>query len=185
MTSIEPPQTRSRTTAELTAAETTAIRNILWAAFEGDGDGFSEDDWEHALGGRHYIVEQGGRIVAHAAVAVRTIEIGGRPLRAGYVEAVATAPDRHCHGLGTLAMRAAGDHIREAFEIGVLGTGSHAFYERLGWTTWRGPSFVRTGDGLVGTPDDDGYLMVLGTPSTPPLEPGAPIVCAWRPGDVW
>jgi aminoglycoside 2'-N-acetyltransferase I len=106
-------------------------------------------------------------------------------LRAGYVEAVATAPDRQREGLGTLAMRAAGDHVREAFEIGVLGTGSHGFYERLGWTTWRGTSFVRTVDGLVATPDDDGYLMVLRTPSTPPLDPLAPIVCEWRPGDVW
>jgi len=176
---------RDLATAELTSAESGQVRALLWAAFEADDEGFSEDDWQHALGGRHFLVELGAEIVAHAAVVVRTIEIAGRPLRAGYVEAVATAPDRQREGLGTLAMRAAGDHVREAFEIGVLGTGSHGFYERLGWTTWRGTSFVRTVDGLVATPDDDGYLMVLRTPSTPPLDPLAPIVCEWRPGDVW
>jgi aminoglycoside 2'-N-acetyltransferase I len=185
MTSIRPARTRSLATAQLTATETEQIRALLWAAFEADEEGFSEDDWRHALGGRHVLVEEGDEIVAHAAVVARTIEIGGRPLRAGYVEAVAAARDRQGRGHGTLAMGAAADHIRDAYEIGVLGTGSHGFYERLGWTTWRGPSFVRIRDGLVATPDDDGYLMVLRTPSTPPLEALDPIVCEWRPGDVW
>ena len=75
--------------------------------------------------------------------------------------------------------------IRDEFELGVLGTGSHAFYERLGWQTWRGPSFVRTPDGPQPTPDDDGYLMVLETPRTRPLDLDASISCGWRPGDVW
>jgi aminoglycoside 2'-N-acetyltransferase I len=185
VTASEQPRVRTLPTTELTAPGIEAIRALLWAAFESDEEGFAENDWQHALGGRHYVVEHDGRIVAHAAVVERAIEIGGGRLRAGYVEAVATAPDRQREGLGTLAMRAAGDRVREAFEVGVLGTGSHGFYERLGWTTWRGPSFVRTVDGLVATPDDDGYLMVLRTPSTPPLDPLAPIVCEWRPGDVW
>jgi len=185
MTLSRAPRTRDLATTELTTAESGQIRALLWAAFEPDDEGFSEDDWQHALGGRHFLVELGEEIVAHAAVVARTIEIGGRPLRAGYVEAVATARDRQRQGHGTRAMEAAGDHIRDGFEIGVLGTGSHGFYERLGWSTWRGPSFVRTGDGLVATPDDDGYLMVLRTRSTPPLEALDPIVCEWRRGDVW
>jgi aminoglycoside 2'-N-acetyltransferase I len=186
MTSPEPARVRELATNELSGQDIEAIRALLWAAFESDEEGFTEDDWQHALGGRHFVVEVRRRILAHAAVVERAIEFGQTRLRAGYVEAVATAPDRQGRGHGTLAMRAAGNHIRGAFEIGVLGTGSHGFYERLGWTTWRGRSFVRTADGgLVATPDDDGYLMVLQTPSTPPLVPLAPIVCEWRPGDVW
>jgi aminoglycoside 2'-N-acetyltransferase I len=185
VTPNDPPRPRSLTTAQLNPDESRAIRELLWAAFDSDEDGFSEDDWQHALGGRHFVVEDEGEIVAHAAVVERRIEVGGRPLRAGYVEAVATARERQGRGHGTRVMEAAGDHIRDGFEIGVLGTGSHGFYERLGWTTWRGPSFVRTSDGLVATPDDDGYLMVLRTPSTPPLAALDPIVCEWRPGDVW
>ena len=185
MTSFGLPRTRDLAKAELTASETERLRALLWAAFESDDESFSEDDWQHALGGRHFVVEDEGEIVAHAAVVERMVGIGGRTLRAGYVEAVATARDRQGRGHGTRAMQAASVHIRDSFEIGVLGTGSHAFYERLGWTTWRGPSFVRTRDGLVATPDDDGYLMVLRTPSTPALNPRAPIVCEWRPGDVW
>lgn len=185
MTRSGQPRVRAVATAELTDREIEVIRAILWAAFEADEEGFSEDDWQHALGGRHFVVEHDGEIVAHAAVVERTIEVGGRPLRAGYVEAVATARECQGRGHGSRAMQAAGDHIRDRFEIGVLGTGSHGFYERLGWTTWRGPSFVRTRGGLVATHDDDGHLMVLRTPSTPPLEGLDPIVCQWRAGDAW
>jgi aminoglycoside 2'-N-acetyltransferase I len=181
------PSLRVCPTAELTPHEVEAIRDLLWSAFEGDEDeAFTEADWEHALGGRHVVVTDGARIVAHAAVVGRTIEIGGRPLRAGYVEAVATDPSRQGDGLGSMAMRAAGGLIQAGFEIGVLGTGSQGFYARLGWTTWGGPSFARTANGLVTpTPGDDGYLMVLRTPSTPTLDPLAAIVCEWRAGDVW
>ena len=173
-------------TADLRPAEVEAIRAILWAAFDDDEEGrFTEEDWDHALGGVHVVAESDGRIVAHGSVVPREIHIGGRPLAAGYVEAVATDPGLQRTGLGTGVMREAGAIIREDYELGVLGTGEHAFYERLGWRTWRGPSSVRTPGGDRPTPDEDGYIMVLATPSTPPLDPDAPISCDWRPGDVW
>jgi aminoglycoside 2'-N-acetyltransferase I len=146
---------------------------------------FGEEDWRHAVGGVHFVVDHASRIVAHAAVVEREIRVAGRPFRTGYVEAVATAPDRQGLGFGTIVMTAVGEHIRATFELGVLGTGSHHFYERLGWQTWRGPSAVREGTVVRRTPDDDGYLMVLETPATPPLDPDAPIECDWRPGDSW
>jgi aminoglycoside 2'-N-acetyltransferase I len=75
--------------------------------------------------------------------------------------------------------------IVAGYELGALGTGEQAFYERLGWRTWHGPSAVRTDDGERPTPDDDGYLMVLATPASPPLDLDVSISCEWRPGDVW
>ena len=75
--------------------------------------------------------------------------------------------------------------IEERFQLGALGTGRHHFYERLGWRTWRGPSFVRTGTGPSRTPDDDGYILVLPTPTSPTLDLEASISCEWSPGDVW
>jgi len=113
------------------------------------------------------------------------LHIGGTPLRTGYVEAVATAPSHERRGLGTSVMRDVGTYISERFELGALGTGSHGFYERLGWVAWAGPSSVRMPDGERRTPDDDPYIMVLRTPSSPPLDITAPISCDWRPGDVW
>ena len=124
-------------------------------------------------------------IVAHASVVERELHVDSRALRTGYVEAVATAPDRQGAGFGSLVMAAANAYIREGFELGALGTGRQAFYERLGWRIWTGPTAVRTTDGDHRTPDEDGYIMVLTTPTSPPLDLNATITCEWRPGDVW
>lgn len=173
-------------TEDLTREQTSAIRELLWAAFADDEDGgFDEDDWEHALGGAHFIGTLDGRIVAHAAVVERALEIAGVPLRTGYVEAVAATPTEQRRGHGTAVMRAVNAHVTERYELGALGTGSHGFYERLGWQVWRGATFVRAADGLRATPDEDGYVMVLLTPASQSLDLNAAISCEWRPGDVW
>ena len=124
-------------------------------------------------------------IVTHASVVERELHVDGRPLRTGYVEAVATAPDRQSQGFGSIVMREVTAHIRDRFELGALGTGRHRFYERLGWRTWIGPSSVRTPDRIRGTPDEDGYILVLLTTASSDLDLGAPISCEWRTGDVW
>jgi aminoglycoside 2'-N-acetyltransferase I len=185
---IEPDRGRLRrvATPDLTPAEIAAIRDVLVAAFGPDEDDrFTDHDWEHAVGGLHFVLDLGGEVVAHAAVVERDLHVDGRPLRTGYVEAVATAPDRQGIGLGSLLMGDVTSYIRETFELGALGTGRHHFYERLGWLTWAGPSFVRTADGVQPTPEDDGSILVLPTPSSPPLDRTAAISCDWRPGDVW
>lgn len=179
------PEIRRVTTAELTAPEASGIRELLWAAFASDEDGFSEEDWEHAIGGLHFVLERDGAIVAHASVVERLLHLDDRPLRTGYVEAVATIPERQGEGFGSRVMREVTAYIRDRFELGALGTGRHGFYERLGWLTWRGPSSVRTRDGMHRTPDDDGYILVLATPASPPFDLTAPISCEWRAGDVW
>jgi aminoglycoside 2'-N-acetyltransferase I len=177
---------RQLRTTDLTADETAAIRTLLWAAFADDEHGaFTEDDWLHAIGGVHFVVEAGGRIVSHASVVEREIHIDGVPLRTGYVEAVATAPDEQRRGYGSGVMRAVNQHIETQFEIGALGTGSQPFYERLGWQIWRGQSYVRLAGGDVATPDEDGYIMVFRTPTSAAVELTGSISCEWRPGDVW
>lgn len=172
-------------TAELLAPEVERLRALLEAAFNDPEERFSEDDWHHAQGGMHFLAEEDGRIVGHAAVVERDIRVGGMPLRTGYVEAVATDPARQGRGIGSALMREVAAHLAASFELGALGTGVQGYYERLGWSIWRGPSSVRMPDGEHPTPQEDGYIMVLPTPSTPPLDPGAPISCEWRPGDVW
>ncbi len=150
-----------------------------------DEERFTDDDWDHAVGGVHFVLDVDGRIVTHAAVVERELHIGDRPVRTGYVEAVATRPDAQGAGHGSTVMTAVNEHIAGAFDLGGLGTGRHGFYERLGWVRWEGPSSVRTAEGLRATPDDDGFILVLPTPSSPPFDVGAPISCEWRPGDVW
>jgi aminoglycoside 2'-N-acetyltransferase I len=178
---------RRLSTPELSREATASIRAMLDAAFGNDEEErFTDHDWEHAIGGLHVVLDLDGTIVSHASVVERVLEVDGRPLRTGYVEAVATAPAEQGRGYGTLVMREITVDIHARFELGGLGTGSQRFYERLGWRTWRGPSSVRTPDGDHRTPDDDGSIMVLRTPSTPSgLDETAPISCDWRPGDVW
>jgi aminoglycoside 2'-N-acetyltransferase I len=176
---------RALPTSNLLPFEISAIRGLLWAAFEEDGEGFTEDDWHHALGGTHVVLELDREIVAHASVVERQLHVDHRPLATGYVEAVAVAP-RHQHlGLGSQLMREVSSRILDRFELGALGTGRQGFYERLGWLTWQGPSSVRVAEGMRRTPDDDGYIMVLPTRRSPPLDVTLPISCEWRSGDVW
>jgi aminoglycoside 2'-N-acetyltransferase I len=180
-----PQPVRRLRTDELTGHEVQTIRDLLWAAFPPGDEGFTEADWDHAIGGMHFILHHDSRIAAHASVVERELEVDGHPLRTGYVEAVGTEPSLQGRGLGTLVMRDVSDFIRNSYEIGALGTGRHHFYERLGWETWQGPTFVRTPGGLEPTHEDDGYILVLRTPRTPPVDFAAVISCDWRLGDVW
>jgi aminoglycoside 2'-N-acetyltransferase I len=185
VTGTDETRLRALSTGALTPGEVDVLRQLMDEAFAADEHGgFTDEDWEHALGGTHLLAEEAGGIVGHAAVVERDIRVAGRPLRTGYVEAVATAVDRQRSGIGTRLMREVAS-LLAPYELGVLGTGSHGFYERLGWVTWRGPSSVRTTEGERPTPEEDGYIMVLRTPLTPTLDLDDPISCEWRPGDVW
>lgn len=162
-----------------------ALRDRLWSlwldAFEGD---FDVTDAEHAYGGAHAILLDRGVPVAHASVVPRDIHVGTRVLAAGYVEGVAVATAEQGRGHGTRVMRLLDTVLRKRYEIGVLGTGEHAFYERLGWERWRGPSSVLTTAGRVRSEEEDDGIMVLRLDGTD-VDLAAPIACEDRPGDAW
>lgn len=169
--------------AGLTDAERGVLEALFTAAWPDET--FSPEDVRHMLGGRHVLLERDGRIVSHAAVVRRTLWVGDREVACGYVEAMATWPHLQRRGFGTEVLRVVNDVIREGYELGGLCTGSHGFYERLGWERWRGRLFVRTREGPVPTPEEQGNVLVLTTPATGPLRVDTPLVCDWRPGDVW
>jgi aminoglycoside 2'-N-acetyltransferase I len=167
-------------TVDVPADLLAACHRLLLDAFD---DGFGAEDWEHALGGVHVIATEDGAVVAHAAVVPRMLDLGGRRLAAGYVEAVACDRARRGEGLGTAVMARAGEVIRDQFELGALSTGAHHFYERLGWHRWQGPTYVRRRDGVERTPDEDDGLMVLLVGAEVDLT--AAITCEERRGDDW
>lgn len=159
------------------------LRRLLDDAFEGD---FAGEDWEHTLGGWHVIATDGDAVVAHAAVVPRTIHVDDRPFRAGYIEGVATGPRLQRGGLGSTVMAEASRQVQElGFELGVLSTGLHEFYQRCGWERWRGPTFVRDGDELIRTEGEDDGIMVLRFGPSHELDLTAPISCDRRSGDDW
>ena len=151
-------------------------------AFDGD---FSDDDWEHNIGGQHVVVDEVDGPVAHAAVVPRVLEIAGRDFRSGYVEGVATVPARQRAGLASVVMAEAGDIIRRHFELGGLSTDRYRFYERLGWERWHGPTFARTGSEATRTQEDDDGVMVLRFGASADVDLRAAISCEARPGDDW
>ena len=112
---------------------------------------------------------------------------GGRELRTGYVEGVATREDRRGRGLAVRVMREVARVVEEGYELGALadGTGIPGFYQRLGWETWQGPTWVAGPAGPERTADDDGGVLVLRTPATGPLDPTGSLTCDWRAGDAW
>ena len=169
-------------TSDAQPDELSAIRALMDRAFGGD---FTDDDWEHSVGGLHVVAVDGTAVVAHASVVRRRLDVGGRSFDTGYVEAVATAPDRQGLGFGTAVMRRAADLIPAHHELGALSTGEHHFYQRLGWERWMGPTFVRDGNELIRTPDEDDGIMVLRFGSSADLDLGDPIVCEARSGDDW
>jgi aminoglycoside 2'-N-acetyltransferase I len=169
-------------TGQLPPAVVSELRSLLWAAFS---DGLSEEDFEHCLGGEHVMVRDGDALVAHAAVIPRTLYVDTRPVRAGYVEGVATLPSRQGERFGSRTMRLIGTAIRERYEMGALSTGRHSFYRRLGWERWRGPSWVILDGERVRTVEDDDGLMVLRFGPSADLDLTSPITCHDRPGDAW
>ena len=172
-------------TERLTGYQVEAIRSLLTAAFAGDGDGLTDEDWAHAVGGMHFLLTRDDALLAHAAVVARELHLGDRPVRCGYVEAVATAGAHQGSGLGSRVMADVGAYIQERFQLGALSTGAPRFYERLGWLRWQGETWVRTPAGPVRTPDDDGAILVLPVASFAAPDLALPISCEWRPGDVW
>jgi aminoglycoside 2'-N-acetyltransferase I len=76
--------------------------------------------------------------------------------------------------------------LHREFDVGVLSTGRYAFYERLGWERWAGPTAVRQTDGrVVRTPEDDDGIMALRFGRSGQLSLATPLVCEARPGDDW
>jgi aminoglycoside 2'-N-acetyltransferase I len=170
---------------QLTPQEVSVLRELFRAAWSTEAGEFTDDDWDHALGGVHFLVEEDGDILAHASVVARELHAAGHHLRTGYVEAVATRPADQGLGHGTALMRRVAEHVDRIFPLGALDTSHQTFYERLGWVVWTGPTFVRTDGGPVRTPEDDGQVMVRLTPTSPDLDLSGPISCDWRSGDVW
>ena len=175
-------EVRTSHTADLDAATLRAARALLDAVFGAD---MTDHDWEHALGGVHALVWEGGALIGHASTVQRRLLHRGRALRTGYVEAVAVRPDRRRRGHGAALMTALERVVRGAYDLGALGATDEGagLYTARSWKQWRGPTSVLTPTGIRRTEDDDGCVYVL--PVDVPLDLSAELTCDWRDGDVW
>jgi aminoglycoside 2'-N-acetyltransferase I len=169
-------------TADLDGETLQSAHQLLVKAFEGE---FSEDDWEHTLGGMHALICKHGVLIAHAAVVLRRMLYRGAQLRTGYVEGVAVREDWRGQGLCTALMDGVEQVIRGAYKLGALSSSEQTsgIYLGRGWIQWKGPTSVLSPGGLNRTPEDDGTVFVL--PVDVKVDPTADLVCDWRSGDVW
>jgi aminoglycoside 2'-N-acetyltransferase I len=173
------PRVTTLPTADLDAERRSAARSLMDAAY----DEFSEQDWAHALGGVHVLVEDGGVLVAHGSVVPRRLMTAGVWLRAGYVEAVAVHPDHRRQGHGHTVM-AELERLGPMYDVLALSSSEAGLplYESRGWQRWRGPTSVVSQRGVERTPEDDDSVYVLRADG---LDLDRELVCEWRAGDVW
>lgn len=167
----------------LDASRRRELRTLWDEAFCGR---FSDDDAEHAWGGVHVVATEDTVVVGHASVVPRRIRFGTQPWRTvGYVEAVATRPDRQHAGIGRRTMQVLHEEIAARWPLALLSTGRAAgFYEQLGWQRWVGTSLTRTSSGVV--PDGEhGGLMVLRVDPATVIDLSVAVTCEDRSGDAW
>lgn len=163
-----------------------ATRDELWDLWQAAFGTirFDRDDEAHAYGGVHVLAYAGGRLAGHASVVPRRLRVGQTWHDAGYVEGVATQPDLQLRGIGTALMERLRPEIERRWPFAMLSTGrATAFYERLGWRRWQGPSYTRKADGTEIADDEHGGLMVLALSSG--IDAALPVTCEDRAGDAW
>jgi aminoglycoside 2'-N-acetyltransferase I len=164
---------------DLGSVERREIIDLCALAYDEDFDRL----FELLPGSCHVLIRDDGVLVSHACWVTRWLQPAGLPmLRAAYIEAVATHPQRQREGLGGRAMERVAAEIG-GYDLGALSPALQGFYERLGWEHWRGPTAIRRAEGLLPTPDEE--IMILRTVRTPSLDLDAPITAEWREGEVW
>jgi aminoglycoside 2'-N-acetyltransferase I len=169
-------------TSDLDGETRQRVWQMVTDAFAGD---FTENDWEHSLGGMHALIWRHGAIIAHAAVVQRRLLHRGNALRCGYVEGVAVREDCRGQGLVHALLDGCEQVIRGAYQLGAVSSSALArrVYTARGWLPWRGPTSVLAPTGPTRTPEDDGAVFVL--PVGISVDTSADLMCDWRAGDVW
>ncbi len=169
---------------ELPASARDALRLLLAESYGEELSQYLTDIGD----GVHLLGWYGDSLVSHAMWVTRMLHVeGARPLRAAYVELVATLPSLQRRGLATRMMQRVVHDIRHEiprYDIAALSPALAPFYAELGWESWRGPLSVRTAGATTPTPEEE--IMVLRLAGTPPsLDVGQPLSVDWRPGEVW
>jgi aminoglycoside 2'-N-acetyltransferase I len=167
---------------QIDAATRQALRTLWDSAFD---DRFSDDDADRAYGGVHVLTRDGDRLVGHASAVPRRVRFGEQSWRTvGYVEAVATDPERQGEGVGRTTMKRLREEISFRWPVALLSTSTATgFYELLGWERWLGTSYTESAAGVVAE-SEYGGLMVLRLDRSLVPDVSVGVICRDRYGDA-
>jgi aminoglycoside 2'-N-acetyltransferase I len=133
----------------------------------------------------HVLGRHQGKIVSHVLWITRWLQIWNGPLlKTAYIEGMATDLQYRNRGFASQLMQRAVAEVQD-YDIAALSTGSHGFYERLGWRRWEGPLYTRKEKELIAMPEERGCVMVHSLPKTPLLDFTAPLSVEWREIEPW
>lgn len=125
-----------------TAGDVAAIRQVICAAFEGDGEADLVErlraDGDLILS---LVAEQGGQIVGHVAFSRLSITNGSHVASGVSLAPVAVLPEMQRKGAGRALIEAGHDQLRVAGETVVFVLGDPAYYSRFGYSVNGADSF--------------------------------------------
>ena len=160
----DPPELASLSLAALSPGTRASIVRLCTAALASDCSslfGFLSDS-------THVLATLDGRLIGHACWTTRRLVPADLPpLRTAWVDAVVVDPAHQNVSVGTCVMRRVAE-LTADYDLRALGTEQAAFFARLGWERWHGPTA-----GVLHDPLDS--LMILGTETFPRLDTGMPI----------
>ena len=133
-----------------------------------------EQSWSSARPELRLVGRADGRVVAHAAVLRRFLQIDGRAQLVGDVGLVAVDPARHGTGLGAALLAQVRDALCElGVPFGFLTCGEQVagFYARGGWERVAGPTRMIRADGRMQVYGGVSMVLALAMP-----------IDAWPPG---
>lgn len=171
---------------ELSRVQRDAAEALVRSAF---GSQFRSHDWLHAVHGVHVVlIDDDESLLGFAAVVARTIYHQNIAFDTGYIEGVAVRADQRGLGLGRIVMDHAETIIGTRHQLGALNAveTAAAFYAARGWRPWSGHTQAAGPAGVIDTYDtaDRIYLLDIADQGQP-LDAGTPLICDWRPGDLW
>jgi len=131
--------------------------------------------------------DDSGDLSSHCVVTERTFWIGEHgPMRAGYIDAVATRPTKQGLGYGRAVM-AESCLVCKSMGMDIMGLSTFIpeWYGSMGWKEWNGELGLRNGSDISQTSDLDGVVMVYGLAESYTLDLSQRLIASWRPNGGW